>query len=418
MAGAHNELSVAERRKAREAERRAQEERQRRESEQQNAGNGFEVAIEELAHNPRNAREELEGLEGLASTYESFGLLQSVAAVPAEVFTAAFPENADAVGGARFVVIGGNRRLAAARLAGMEKLPVLVNRKATTRQDILVAAATENLAREELKPFEELATIEELKQEFGTYDAVAKVLGKSGGWVSQRRRLHHVQPEIRAALEQRVDGMTIELARDLGKIKDRDQQLTAWEEVKALAAARDAEPKAPKGQTNDGGEKKAAEEKATGEKKDVDKGQGASGKKDPQGLPKQGGSGGVGLDEATKARRAACQEAVLDFSEDASRLHIIALQASTDPDEAVALASQWLSEAGVGASALSLPALPGEEGKGRQARAALALSLAHCEIHMARNGGDDAAHASAYLDWLGTHTDYQQADEAESALTA
>ncbi|MET7693893.1 ParB/RepB/Spo0J family partition protein [Streptomyces sp. NPDC005483] len=418
MAGAQNELSVAARRKAREAARLAEEERQRRASEQGNAGNGFEVAIEELAHNPRNAREELEGLEGLASTYESFGLLQSVAAVPADVFTTAFPENADAIGNARFVVIGGNRRLAAARLAGMEKLPVLVNRKATTRQDILVAAATENLAREELKPFEELATIEELKAEFGTYDAVAKVLGKSAGWVSQRRRLHHVQPEIREALEQRTDGMTIELARDLGKIKDRDQQLKAWEEVKALTAARDAEPKGPQGRTNDGGEKTTAEEKSAGEKKDGAKGQDTSGKNAPKGLPKQGGTGRDELDEATKARRAACQEAVHDFSEDASRLHIIALQTSIDPDEAVALASQWLSEAGVGASSLSLPALPGDEGKGRQARAALALSLARCEIHMARNGGNDAAHANAYLDWLGTHSDYQPADDAEPALTA
>ncbi|MCQ8833796.1 ParB/RepB/Spo0J family partition protein [Streptomyces malaysiensis] len=396
MAGAQNSLSVAERRAQREAERRAEQGRQRAEAEQRAAGSGFEVAIEELANNPRNAREQLEGLEGLASTYESVGLLQPVAAIPAEVFKAAFPENADEIGDARFVVIGGNRRLAAARLAGLEKLPVLVNRKATTRKNILVAAATENLSREELKPFEELATIEELKKEFGTYEAVAKVLGKSGGWVSQRRRLHNLQPEVRQALEERIPGMTIELARDLGTIKDRDEQLAAWEQERALAAARDAEPKPDKGRKQGGASKKAA-------KKPV---------------PKQGGAGGDELDEATKARREACLATVLDFTEDASRLHIIALQASTDPDEAVALASQWLGEAGIGASALSLPSLPGDEGKGRQARAALALSLAHCEIHMVRNGGNDAAHASAYLDWLGTHTDYEQADDAESALTA
>ncbi|WP_128380315.1 ParB/RepB/Spo0J family partition protein [Streptomyces cavernae] len=398
MAGAQNDLTVAERRKLKEDERRrAAEEAQRSAAGEQNAsGDAFDAPIEDLAHNPRNAREELEGLEGLASTYESVGLLQSCAVVPADVFNNAFPENAEEVGSARFVVIGGNRRLGAARLAGRKTVPILVNRKATTRKDILVAAATENLSREELKPFEELATIEELKKEFGTYDAVGKVLGKSAGWVSQRRRLHNLQPEVRQALEQRTPGMTIELARSLGTIKDRDRQLAAWETEKELAAARDSEPKPDKGRGNDGAGRKPAK----------------------KAVPRQGGTGVDALDEAAKARREACQATVMDFSEDASRLHIIALQTSIDPDEAVALASQWLSEAGVGASSLSLPTLPGDEGKGRQARAALALSLARCEIHMSRNGGNDAAHASAYLDWLGTHTDYQPADDAEPALTA
>ncbi len=396
MAGAENDLSVAERRKRKEEERRrAEEETRRRAAGEQNAsGDAFDAPIEDLAHNPRNARGVLEGLEGLASTYESVGLLQSCAVVPADVFNNAFPEDAGEVGDARFVVIGGNRRLGAARLAGRKTVPVLVNRRATTRKDILVAAATENLSREELKPFEELATIEELKKEFGTYDAVGKVLGKSAGWVSQRRRLHHLQPEVREALEQRTPGMTIELARSLGTIKDRDQQIAAWETEKELAAARESEPKPDKGPRNDSAGRKPAK----------------------KAVPRQGGTAVGAPDEATKARREACQTIVMDFGEDASRIHIIALQTSIDPDEAVALATQWLSEAGVGASALSLPSLPSDEGKGRQARAALALSLAHCEIHMARNGGNDAAHASAYLDWLGTHADYQPTDEP--ALTA
>jgi ParB-like nuclease domain len=74
-------------------------------------------------------------------------LLQSLAVVPADVFKVAFPENANEIGDARYVVIGGNRRLAAARLAGLERLPILVNHKATTRKAILIAAATENVAR-------------------------------------------------------------------------------------------------------------------------------------------------------------------------------------------------------------------------------------------------------------------------------
>ncbi|MFI2764238.1 ParB/RepB/Spo0J family partition protein [Streptomyces echinatus] len=386
MAGAQNELSVAERRRLRE------EERRRAAGAGQATPAGPEVAIAELANNPRNAREELEGLEGLAHTYSESGVLQSLAVIPADVFKAAFPENAHEVGDARYVVIGGNRRLAAARLAGLEQLPVLVNQKATTRKAILIAAATENVARQELKPFEELATIEELKAELGTYDAVAQALGKSAGWVSQRRRLHNLQPEVRKALEERTEGMTIELARDLGKIKDPEQQLAAWKKEKALAAARAAEP----------GSGKAAAGKSKAAKK----------------LPKQSGDkAGNEPDTTTKERRDACAAAVAAFEGDASRLHIIALQLPTEPDEAVALASHWLGEAGIGASALSLPSLTGDEGHERQTRAALALSLAHCEIHLTNAGPDDPAHARAYLDWLATHADYQAPDAAH-ALTA
>ena len=100
MAGAQNELSVAERRKQRERERREQETRK--------AGGDSEIEIGQLVGNPRNAREELEGIDGLAATYKESGVLQTLNVIPVEVFAAAFPEHADAVRSARFVVIGGN----------------------------------------------------------------------------------------------------------------------------------------------------------------------------------------------------------------------------------------------------------------------------------------------------------------------
>ncbi|MER7111160.1 ParB/RepB/Spo0J family partition protein [Streptomyces sp. NPDC000229] len=385
MAGAQNDgLSVAERRRRKEEQRRAAV---------SGAVGGAEIAITELAHNPRNAREALEEIEGLADTYATVGVLQSCAVIPAETFRAAFPEHEDDIGTARFVVIGGNRRLAAARHAGLEKLPILVNTKAQTRRDILIAAATENLAREELKPLEELATIEELKDVLGTYDAVAQQLGKTPGWVSQRRRLHNLQPEVRKALETRAEGMTIELARDLGKIKDREQQLKAWEAERRLAAERAADPTAKK----------------------QDKGKTAKKR-----VPAQGGSGAgtTELDPQAKARREACAMAIATAAGDAARAHIIALQSPVAPDEAVALASHWLTEAGIGASALHLSALPGEDGTERQQQAALALSLAHCELHMTHTNGSDTAHARAFVDWLATYADYQPADDDAPAVTA
>lgn len=394
MAGAQNDgLSLAERRKQL-AAKRAQEEAAA--NPQGASANGVnttpEMPLHSLVHNPRNARRNMEGVEGLADTYETTGVLQPCLVIPAETFRAAFPESAAELPDAGYVVIGGNRRLAAAHRAGLATLPVHVSTKLKTREDILVAAATENIAREELKPFEELDTIEELKTELGTYDAVAKKLGKTGGWVSQRRRLHHLQPEIRQALETRTPGMTIELARDLGKIKDRDQQLKAWHAAQHAAdrAANPATAKQPK-------------------PKKISK------------VPAQGGSGDGPAtpleDTAVKARREACLLTVVTGAGDLARLSIIAAQVPADPDEAVALAGQWLTEAAVGSSALNLATLSGEEGTDRQKQGALALALAHCELHMTRTSGTDSTHARAYADWLETHTDYQPTD-AEPAPTA
>lgn len=386
MAGAQNKgLSVAERRRLREEERRS------REAGKMSVVGGPEVAVSELAHNPRNAREALEEIEGLAETYDLVGVLQPVAVVPADTFRAAFPENQEEIGQARYVVIGGNRRLAAARLASLPTLPVLVNTKAESRKDILIAAATENLAREELKPLEELRTIEELKQELGTYDAVAKQLGKTPGWVSQRRRLHSLQPEVREALEEGVGGMTIELARDLGKIKDREQQLKAWDAERALAAERAAEPKI---------KKPRQKQQATGDKS----------------IPSQGKPVDSLNGEAAGARRTACAAAVAAVQEDVARVQILALRAPGSPDEAVTLASCWLTEAGADPEILHTSAPASNDHL--QQQAVLALSLAHCELHMAHLGSADSVHSQAYLDWLAAHIDYQPTDEAKHAVTA
>ncbi|MFI0742376.1 ParB/RepB/Spo0J family partition protein [Streptomyces sp. NPDC021100] len=371
------------------ARRRRQEEERARKA---GAMGGSEVSLGELSLNPRNARHELEGLEGLAETYATSGVLQSVAVIPAETFRAAFPECAERVGDVRFVVIGGNRRLAAARKAGLEKLPVLVNTRATTRKDIIVAAATENLQREPLKPFEELETIEELKQELDTYDAVAKQLGRSPAWVSLRRRLRNLHPDIRQALEDGVEGMTIELARDLGKSDDHERQLKEWKAVQALVQERAKDPKA---------KKKASKKKAKNK------------------VPKQGGANSSPSNAEEGQRRSACALAVEAADADPSLILLAAMQEPADPDEAMALASHWLTEAGVGASALHLESLDSADDNDRQRKAALALALAHCELHMTLNGEDDLQHAQTYLEWLTAHAGYQPTSEAEEpALTA
>jgi ParB family chromosome partitioning protein len=294
-------------------------------------------------------------------------------------------------------VIGGNRRLAAARLAGIEKLPILVN-KAQTRKDITIAAAVENLSQESLKPLEELNTIEDLKQELGTYDAVAAQLGKSPGWVSLRRRLHNLVPEVRQAL---ADGdLTIEAARELGKIKDRSPQLDAWEAHKREEARRAAEPK-PK--------RRRKSSPPSDERKSEGESNARSGKPT---MPPQGGPAPAGDD--VQARRVACTQAISAGADDNGVILIAALQAPVDAAQAQELASQWLNAANAETTPLELKHASSLD-TGLQAQAALALALAHCELHTTSTGS--TPQARAYTDWLAAHTSYQPAT-APSTFTA
>lgn len=407
MAGAQNTgQSVRERREQKERERKRKEEEQKRKDEEQERRQDVtgtanpEVPIAELAFNPRNARESLEGLEGLASTYASTGLLQPVVAIPADTFRAAFPEVADDVPElARLVVIGGNRRLAAAQFADMATVPVVVNNRVTTRKDIVVAAAVENLAREELKPLEELATIEDLKNELGTYGAVAKQLGKTPGWVSQRRRLHNLQPEVREALVNRADGMTIELARDLGKIKGREKQLQAWKAEQELAKARADKPTPKKtaavpSQSTGTPNGKEEEQGGTEDQDGQEHGDAQDSQKHGQD-PEEQTTEERNADVAT--RRDACALAVASAEEDPTLLSLIALRLQADVDEAAQLAAEWLTAAGANPAAINPPAGDASSDATHH-QATLALALAHCELHATQHDADVYTHV--YLNWL------------------
>ncbi|MDJ0345889.1 ParB/RepB/Spo0J family partition protein [Streptomyces sp. H10-C2] len=400
MPGAQNTKSVAERR----AEKAAEAERKRRAAVGETDAPPTEALLTELVHNPRNPREMLDDLDGLAATYATVGVLQPVVVVPSATYADAFPEHQDDVAGGPWVVIGGNRRLAAARLAGIEKLPILVNTTATDRKGIVVASAVENLQREALKPLEELATIEELKEVLGTYDAVAVQLGKSAAWVSLRRRLHNLEPEVRTALSEGANGMTIEVARDLGKIKGREQQLAAWQAEQDAAAARAAEPKktkaAKKASTAD-----RPPSQRTSEAPDSEAGGAVI---PPQAGPHSDPSAGT-------ARRDACALAVATVTADTSALYLAALQAPAPVEDALELASRWLVQAAVGASALDLSALLSPEDNERQQRAALALALAHLELQTTARPDAESPQTRTYLDWLEGHTDYQPEQPAFTA---
>ena len=87
-----------------------------------------------------------------------------------------------------FEVIAGERRLRAAKMAGLNTIPCLIDQKED--QDAVVSALIENLQREDLNPVEEARGLDRLKREFGlTQDEVASSTGKARSTVANSLRI-------------------------------------------------------------------------------------------------------------------------------------------------------------------------------------------------------------------------------------
>lgn len=148
---------------------------------------GFElIPITDIAPNPDQPRENFspEAIEELAVSIREKGILQPVIVkrrVGAE--------------GPHFELICGERRLKAALLSGLEKVPAIV--KEVAQNDLLEWALVENIQREDLNPLEEARAFERLVTERGlSQDDVAKRIGKSRVAVTNTLRLLRLPDEV------------------------------------------------------------------------------------------------------------------------------------------------------------------------------------------------------------------------------
>lgn len=120
-----------------------------------------EVPIEALAHNPFNLREDLTELEELAASLTVRGQLQPLAVATRMAFMEAHPGNAEGLGRAPYVVIDGNRRLAAAQRAGLRTMQIHVNDSlASSAADILESALIANVHRVDVAPMDQARALQ------------------------------------------------------------------------------------------------------------------------------------------------------------------------------------------------------------------------------------------------------------------
>ncbi|MFD6113969.1 ParB/RepB/Spo0J family partition protein [Streptomyces yangpuensis] len=194
------------------------------------------VPLDALAHNPYNPREELKSVDDLADSLTSRGVIQPLAVVTRQAFLAAHPGHEDRIGQATYVVVDGNRRLAASNLAGLDDLPIHVDDSLAQDADTLLETAlTAAVQHENLDPLEEAKALQRLVHVHGSQRAVARALGKSSPWVTQRIALLKLTPELQDAVEDR--SLPVEIARNIGQLPAQQQQSAAQE---ALAKRADA----------------------------------------------------------------------------------------------------------------------------------------------------------------------------------
>lgn len=201
------------------------------------------VPLKDLVLNPFNPRRTIsqESLEETAESLRTRGQIQPITVVTREAFLEAHPGQEEALGNARFVALDGNRRLRAARLAGLDSLRVDVNDDlAASDSNMLEAALIANIHREGVPPIEEAEAIQLLLTRVygGKQAAVARALGKAPMWVSQRLALLHLTPELQEQVERKEvaveDARKIGAATRAGKLAPEEQQSA----VETAAAAR------------------------------------------------------------------------------------------------------------------------------------------------------------------------------------
>ena len=135
----------------------------------------------------------------LAESIRSQGIMQPIL-VRQLAQPRAVPAEGDAPAAqAHYKIIAGERRYRAARLAGLEEVPVLVREVAD--ETTAVMALIENIQRENLNPLEEAQGIKRLVNEFGlTHEQAAQAVGKSRSAASNLLRLLNLAEPVQTML--------------------------------------------------------------------------------------------------------------------------------------------------------------------------------------------------------------------------
>jgi len=175
----------------------------------------FLCELDRIHPNRYQPRKQFKGeeLAELARSIEAQGILQPLLVRPDTI---------------DYELIAGERRLRAAKMAGLTQVPVLL--KDISDTDLLEAAIIENIQREDLNPLEEAEAYHRLMAEFDlTQDQTAERVGKSRSAVANFLRLRQLPDKIKASIVD--DRLSMGHARALLGCDNSAQQEKIWQEI-------------------------------------------------------------------------------------------------------------------------------------------------------------------------------------------
>ena len=179
-------------------------------------GRVADIEIEHIRPNPYQPRRDFDetALEELAASIQQLGIIQPI--------TVRGMENG------RFEVISGERRLRAARRAGLKRVPAYI--RSADSEAMLEMAIVENVQREELNPVEVALGYQRLIEECGlTQEQVAQKVGKNRTTVANALRLLKLPPRIQASL--RDGSLSAGHARTLLSLDGEDEQIRLLKQI-------------------------------------------------------------------------------------------------------------------------------------------------------------------------------------------
>ena len=173
------------------------------------SGPTFEqLSLDRIDPNPRQPRGSFdeESLQELTMSIEAVGVLQPIVVRPSDE---------------RYQIVMGERRVRAARAAGLERIPAIV--RTTEDNQMLRDALLENVHREDLNPLEEAAAYEQLLLDFGiTQEELAARLGRSRPVIANAMRLLRLPGSVQRRIAART--LSAGHARAVASLEDSVQQ--------------------------------------------------------------------------------------------------------------------------------------------------------------------------------------------------
>ncbi len=173
------------------------------------------IDITKIVPNPRQPRSEFnkENLQDLANSIKEQGVIEPILT---------------RMRSGKYELVAGERRLRAAKLAGLAIVPSIV--KDFTDEQSLELALIENLQREDLNPMDEAEGYSRLAREFKmTQDQIAKKVGKNRATVTNMVRLLSLPDKIKQSL--RKQEISAGHARAILAVDDAAKQLEIWKQI-------------------------------------------------------------------------------------------------------------------------------------------------------------------------------------------